>query len=105
MLTRSDELILLTVWRLQNDAYGASVHEYLLKQTGQDLSIAGVYAPLKRMTRQGLLRTRDGAPTPQRGGRRRRMYRLTALGVKALNASRTEFEAMWAGLPRLEVSL
>ena len=100
-LSRSDEFILLAVWKLQHDAYGASVLEYLERNTSSAWSIAGVYAPLKRLARKGLLRSRTGAPTPERGGRRRRCYELTPLGRRALVASRQEFEAMWASVPAL----
>ena len=99
MLSRSDELILLAVWKLQDDAYGASVLEYLQGHTQHDWSIAGVYAPLKRLARKGLLRSSTGAPTSERGGRRKRMYSLTGKGVSVLQASRREYDAMWQGLP------
>jgi len=99
MLSRSDELILLAVWKLQDEAYGASVLEYLQRRTHHNWSIAGVYAPLKRLNRSGLLRSHTGAPTSERGGRRKRMYTLTGKGVAALQASRREYDAMWQGLP------
>jgi PadR family transcriptional regulator PadR len=97
LLPRSDEQILLAVWRLQDEAYGTLVLERLESSTGREWSIAGVYAPLKRMRRAGLLVARESAPLPQRGGRRRRYYRLTALGVHALSESKSRYEAMWAG--------
>lgn len=94
-MSRSDELILLAVWKLQDDAYGASVLDHLQQSTSEEWSIAGVYAPLKRLTREGLLRSHTGRPTAERGGRRKRMYQLTAQGVTALEQSRAEYEAMW----------
>lgn len=99
-LSRSDELILLAVWKLGDDAYGASILDYLQQETGREWSIAGVYAPLKRMAGDGLLRSRTGRPTPERGGRRKRVYELTAHGVRALQNARAEYESMWSGLPK-----
>lgn len=94
-MSRSDELILLAVWKLQENAYGASVLDHLQQSTSEEWSIAGVYAPLKRLTRAGLLRSHTGHPTAERGGRRKRMYRLTAKGVQALEHARAEYDAMW----------
>ena len=101
LMTRSDELILLAVSKLGDEAYGASVLEYLQNHTDRDWSIAGVYAPLKRMAACGLLRTSTGKPTPERGGRRKRLYELTALGVSELQASKREYDAMWADVRSL----
>ena len=97
-MSRSDELILLAVWKLGGDAYGASILDYLQRQTVREWSIAGVYAPLKRMAKNGLLRSITGRPTPERGGRRKRVYELTAKGVRTLQASHSEYESMWAGV-------
>lgn len=99
MLTRAEELILLAVWRLQEEAYGASIRTHLSDVTGEDWPIATVYTPLDRLTRKGLLRSRMGAPTGERGGRSRKLYKLTADGVRALNHARNVSEAMWADLP------
>jgi len=105
MLSRSDELILLAVWKLQDDAYGASVLDHLQQKTAEEWSIAGVYAPLKRMASRGLLRSSTGWPTPERGGRRKRLYQLTAKGVALLQDSRAEYESMWSRLPDLGLSI
>jgi DNA-binding PadR family transcriptional regulator len=100
-LSKHEELILLAVWRLQDDAYGATIRTLLQETTGEDWSIAGVYGPLKRLARAGLVSTRTGLPTPERGGRSKRYYRLTPSGVGALNHARAVHERMWANLPKL----
>jgi PadR family transcriptional regulator PadR len=100
-LTRNEELILLAVWRLQQDAYGAAIHDHLSEATGDKWSIAGVYNPLNRMARAGLVMTRVGPPTPERGGRSKRYFYLTKKGLSALNANRAVANRMWAGLPKL----
>ena len=104
-MSRSDELILLAVWKLQDEAYGASVLDYLVAHTKEDWSIAGVYAPLKRLNAMGLLTSSTGKPTPERGGRRKRLYSLTGLGKRALHESKAEYLRMWQGLPALEGAL
>jgi len=100
-LSKYEELILLAVWRLQDDAYGATIRALLEQTTGEDWSIAGVYGPLKRLARAGLVSTRTGLPTPERGGKSKRYYRLTRSGVAALNQARAVHEKMWRNLPTL----
>lgn len=100
-LSKHEELILLAVWRLQDEAYGATIRDLLAEQTGQNWSIAGVYGPLGRLARQGLLSTHTGLPTPERGGRSKRFYRLSKSGVSALNQARAVREKMWRNLPGL----
>lgn len=101
LLSRPEELLLLAVWRLQENAYGAAVRNHLSKETGQDWSIGSVYAPLDRLARKGFVRTYQGPPTPERGGRSKRFFKLTAEGVQALNHARSVHEKMWADLPTL----
>lgn len=103
LLSRPEELILLAVWRLQNNAYGATIRNYLTDITDEDWSIASVYTPLDRLAARGLLRAYKGPPTPERGGRSKRFYRLTAEGVAALNHVKRVQEVMWAGLPKVEL--
>lgn len=100
-LSRNEELILLAVWRLQQDAYGAAIHGHLIEVTGEKWSIAGVYNPLNRLARAGLVQTRVGPPTPERGGRSKRYFYLTPKGLAALNANKAVAERMWSGLPEL----
>ena len=92
-------MILLSVWRLQDDAYGASVRNYLTELTGDDWPIASIYTPLDRLTKKGLLRSQTGTPTKIRGGRSKKMYRLTAKGVTVLQKAREVSTALWSHLP------
>jgi len=101
LLSRSEELLLLAVWRLQEDAYGATIRDLLSQETGTDWSIASVYQPLKRLARDGYLSSRVGEPTPERGGRGKRYYRLTALGIRELGRVRSVSETMWSGATAL----
>lgn len=103
LLTRSEELLLLAVWHLQEDAYGASVRDYVSEKTGEDWSIGSVYGPLDRLARRGYLRTFTGAPTAERGGRSKRCFKLTSKAVAALNHAKQVHDVMWTGLPRLNL--
>ena len=103
LLTRSEELLLLTVWRLQGDAYGASIMEMLTKNTGREWAIGSVYGPLERLAKKGLLTSFIGAPTRERGGRSKRCYKLTRDGVNALSHTRQVIDTFWLDLPDLVI--
>ena len=95
LLTRSEELLLLTVWHLQDKAYGAAIRERLSQKTGKDWAIGSVYIPLDRLAKKGLLSTHIGTPTRERGGRSTRCYKLTGQGVKALNYTKSVMDVFW----------
>lgn len=101
MLTRMEELLLLVVWRLQADAYGLAVRRRMSKLLGKKVSVGAVYVPLERLAKKGLLETWESEPTQERGGRRKRFYKLTPKGLAALNTVRQLHEQAWDGLPDL----
>ncbi len=98
LLTRSEEMLLLAVWRLQGDAYGVTVREQLLKVTGRTWSFGALFVSLDRLVRKGHLETYLSASQPYRGGRQRRMYRLRPAGRKALVRIREVEKALWQGI-------
>ena len=84
ILTRSEEIILAAVWKLRDDAYGVAINNYINKKTGLDWKFGSIYTPLGRLVEKGLLKTNEGEPTPERGGRRKQFFFLTPKGKKAL---------------------
>jgi len=102
LLSRSEELVLLAVWKLQEEAYCVPIREHLIKMTQKSWSFGSVYDPLERLERKKLLRSHLTEPTRERGGRSKRIYQLTREGHKALEELRRIQEAMWAGVPDLE---
>lgn len=105
LLTRIEELILLSVWKLQDEAYGLEVRNHLSETIGSELSVGAVYVPLKRLRKNGYLDSWEGKPTEKRGGRAKRFYKLTAKGVEALSRVRTVHEKAWSDLPNLGYGL
>ncbi len=101
LLTRAEEMILLAIWKLQGEAYGVTIRKHLSEVTQREWAIGSIYVPLERLTRRGLVRTLQGPSTPERGGRSKRYYLLTARGVAALNEVRRIQELMWSELPKL----
>jgi PadR family transcriptional regulator len=101
MLSRAEELVLLSVWHLQEGAYGVGIRKHMIRVTGEDWSIGAVYVPLDRLTRWGFLEVIRGEPTPARGGRRKRYFRMTRDGLAALRHTRKVRDTLWSELPEL----
>jgi PadR family transcriptional regulator PadR len=93
-----EQLVLFGVLRLGDEAYGAAIRQEIHARSGRDVSINAVYTTLDRLETKGLLRSWVGAPTPQRGGRRRKFYAVRPEGTAALRQAYRAFTAMAAGL-------
>jgi len=93
-----EHLILLALLRLRDDAYGMSVRREIADRTGRDVSIGAVYATLDRLAAKGLITSFLTDPTPERGGRAKRSFRLTGAGIEAVNRARQELANMLEGL-------
>jgi DNA-binding PadR family transcriptional regulator len=98
-----EPLILFALLELaEEDAYGVNVRESIEARTGRTVSTGAVYTALDRLSEHGLLTSRVGEPTAERGGRRKRLYRLTPEGAATLQRSVRIFQDMSRGLlPRL----
>ena len=100
-----EQLVMFAVLRLDDDAYGASVRDELKGRAARDVSPGAIFTTLERLEGRGLVTSRYGDPTPERGGRRKRFYRLTAEGRRALARSFETVKRMARGLePKLERS-
>jgi PadR family transcriptional regulator, regulatory protein PadR len=95
LLGTFEQAVLLAVWNLQGQAYGRAVLRATQIALRRDAAAGAVYATLNRLEQKGLLSSRVEAGTPVRSGRARRYYRMTALGAKALNESKSALEYMW----------
>ncbi len=96
-----EHLILLALLRLGRDAYGTTVRTEIEHRAGRRVSICAVNTTIARLEHKGLVRSRVGAPTPQRGGKRKRHYELLAPGVRALRHSHWTMKRMSEGLEGL----
>ena len=93
-----EQLVLLGVLRLGEEAYGAAIRQEIHAKSGRDVSINAVYTTLDRLEAKGLLRSWTGEPTAQRGGRRRKFYALQPAGNEALRHAYQALQSMAAGL-------
>jgi len=92
-----EQLVLLGVLRLADEAYGAAIRQEIHVRSGRDISISAVYTTLDRLESKGLLRSWIGEPTAQRGGRRRKFYLLRPAGEAALRQAYHAFTSMSHG--------
>ena len=99
MLSRTEEMLLLAVCRLQTEAFGINIRKEVESLTGKRYSVGGIYVPLDRLVKKGLLSTNVGEATENRLGRPKRLFTISSSGLATLKESRTLYEAMWASLP------
>ena len=102
-LSRPEELVLLTVWRMEEAAYGVNIRKTIMKMTGKYWSIGSIYVPLDRLENKGYLVSRLANPTPERGGKGKRYYELTKEGLKQLQEIKKIYQTFWDDLPDLSV--
>lgn len=100
LLSRPEELVLLAIWKLKDNAYCVPIREQIIETTGKEWSFGSVYIPLNRLEEKGLINSFLGESSPERGGRAKRFYNLTETGKEELQAVRKLQEKMWDGVPR-----
>ncbi len=91
----TEHLVLLAILRLGREAYGIPILEEVAARSGRNVSKATVYVALKRLERKGLVTSRLGEATAERGGRAKRYFKLRAAGLQALRESRAMFLDLW----------
>ena len=96
-----EELVLLSVGILFDDAYGLAIVDELERQTGRNIMISSVHKALVRLEDKGYLKSRMGGASDVRGGRGKRLYNLTRTGISVLNESREMRNAMWKQVPKV----
>ena len=99
-LSRKEELLLLSIWRLQDNAYGVTIRGHVSKTTKKYWSIGAIYDVLDRLTRKGLVTTIISEPIAERGGKSKRFYKITKQGFEALEEIKEIQNTMWSDLPK-----
>lgn len=93
-----EQMVLLAVARLGDDAYGMAILEEIQARTGTESAVASVYAALDRLQRHGYVTSAMGPSTPERGGRAKRFFRLESVGAESLARARDALDSLWEGL-------
>ncbi len=100
-----EELVLLMIVLLEDDAYGLAICEELQEQTKRSTTIGAVHATLVRLEKKGFTKSHLGDPTGERGGRRKRLFKLTAFGKKVLIESCELKINIWRQIPELSLKM
>ncbi len=93
-----EQVVLLAILRLGDEAYAVTIREEILACTGRDVSRGSVYITLDRLETKGYLRSWFGDPTPERGGRAKRYYTLRPRAIEALREGRRALVSLWRGI-------
>src|SRR5919109_5557064 len=101
-LTDFELMILLAVLRLGDEAYGVPIAREIETTGGRSVVLGAVYAALDRLERNGLVSSAIGDPTPERGGRAKRFFRVTPRGIRAIKETQKALIALWNGIPQLK---
>lgn len=99
-----EQQVLLAVWRLDGDGYGASIRDELELRTGAEVAQGAVYTTLMRLEKKGFVQSSLSDPTPVRGGKAKRLFRITPEGQAGVQAVRRAMDRLWDGLPTPESS-
>jgi len=101
-LSRREEQVLLAVWELRDQAYLISIKDYLTGVTRKKWSVGIIHKPLLKLEKKGLVTSTVGGATAKRGGRRKKLYQATPLGIDALKMLKQEQDAIWKNFLRRE---
>ena len=93
-----EQIVLLAVLRLGEDAYGVPIRLEIERRTGRALTVGALYRTLDRLEAKGYVTSWFGDPTPERGGRSKRYFKIRPIGLRTLRASREALSARWEGL-------
>jgi len=93
-----EHIVILALLRLADRAYGVTVRQEIEARTGREVSIGAIYATLERLEAKGYVKSQFGDPTPERGGRSKRFFHVTAKGISAVNRTHRALQSLTAGL-------
>ena len=94
-LSRRDEEILLTIWDLKDEAYLVAIRKRMGSVIGKELTVGAIHIPLTRLEKGGLIESYFGEATPKRGGRRKKIYKITKLGIDVLKEYKKKQDTLW----------
>ena len=102
-ISRSEEFLLLAVWRLQENAYGVTIRNQINEATGKTWAYGALFVMLCRLEKKGYLTSFFTDPSSQRGGKSKRIFQLSSIGVKALKEIREVQKSVWSGIGEFSV--
>ena len=100
-----EEIVLLTVGVLYDEAYGVAIKEEIQNRLKRKVSVGAMQSALRRMEKKGYLISREGAADAKRGGKPKRFFRITAYGKKALEYNKDVRNQLWESIPEIAFDL
>jgi PadR family transcriptional regulator PadR len=101
-ITRQEELIMLSIMALQENAYLIAIQDYLSRITGKKILLTSAHLPLSRLEKKGYISSKFGEATAVRGGRRKKIYHLTKTGMEVLHEYKRISDELWENYMKLE---
>jgi PadR family transcriptional regulator, regulatory protein PadR len=95
-------IVMLAVIRLGDDAYGVPISRQIKERGGRSVTFGSLYATLERLEQKGLISSELGEPTPERGGRAKKYFRVTTKGLREVRLTQRALQNLWQDLPQLE---
>jgi PadR family transcriptional regulator len=99
-----EEVVMLTVGVLYNEAYGVSIKKEIENRLSRKVSVGALQTALKRLEQKGYLKSREGEATQARAGRPKRYFTITAYGKKALDYTKSTRDELWRAIPRMALN-
>lgn len=100
-----EEVVMLTVGILYKEAYGVSIKKEIETRLSRKVSVGALQSALKRLEHKGYLKSYEGEATPERAGRPKRYFTITAYGRKAVEYTRTTREELWRAIPKMALEV
>jgi DNA-binding PadR family transcriptional regulator len=100
-LTKIEEILLIAIWRLEDEAYGVKIRQHVSQFLGKEFTYGNLYSALHQLTVKKYVEKALGEPTPARRGRRKINYRVTPRGREALKSAQEMNKKLWRGLSDL----
>ena len=95
LLSRSEEIVLIAIWKLKDNAYGVTIREQVSADTGHEWTFGSIYKPLKQLSSKGYVKKIESDPTAERGGRSKFLYSITPQGIEALKSILDIQKSLW----------
>jgi PadR family transcriptional regulator, regulatory protein PadR len=99
-----EELVLTMVGALQNEAYGAAITDEIESRLKREVNLSAVHVTLYRLEDKGLIKSKVGGATKERGGRRKRIYTITSAGMSLLKSMKDARVDLWKMIPQLKMT-
>lgn len=101
ILTKYEEILLISIYKLNKEAYGARLKSYIFETTGKDWNYGNLYCTLDQLVKKKYIVKSTGEPTPERGGRSKNFYTVTNYGLDVLKESMKLNYALWDGIKEI----